>query len=322
MMAQPRALAGAATVAPPRVANVAARIAQTDLPVFLTGEIGSGKSHLARWIHEHSRRASRPLIHISCATLPPDRLAAELFGSLDGDMDMASASAPRLPPLLTGDGGTLVLAAVDALPDDAQRRLLRLLTEGCVDVGPSDPARSIDLRVIATASADLGAQVASGRFRVDLYYRLRVVHLAMPPLRERRAQIEPLVRHFVTAAAGRRRHAIPRDLLDAMCVRNWPGNVRELKNACDQLVICCPNGELRVEDLPPELPSNDVHDGEQDGCWPPLPPAGIGLFELERRLISRVLVREKGNVTRAAAYLKIPRHILAYRITKYGLRRR
>jgi two-component system NtrC family response regulator len=321
-MTPPGALLEDPAPAPPRLAEVAARIARTDLPLLITGEIGSGKRHLARWIHDQSPRAGGPLIEVPCAALPTHEVDEQLFGSTRGEAGIGDPCCA----VIAADGGTLLLANVEALSSDAQRRVLRLVSERRVDLA-SAARREADLRIVATSCADLAARAASGEFRDDLYYQLQVVHLELPPLRSRREQLDGLVRLFVASLAGQRRLGITHTLLDEMRNRSWPGNVLQLRNACEQLVASCPHEVLRVEDLPPDQPLNDIgQDREPSGHdrepgWPALPPDGLGLFELERRVIHRVLERENGNVTRAAAYLRIPRHILAYRMRKYGLRR-
>jgi DNA-binding NtrC family response regulator len=149
-----------------------------------------------------------------------------------------------------------------------------------------------------------------------------VVDITVPPLRERASDIEPLARHFVDRVSGARELAIPPHVVDALRARAWPGNVRELMNACERLVVLCPEATLRVEDLPDDVAtgSHVVATGEVVSEWPPLPADGLPLIDLEKEVIRRVLQLKNGNVSQAAAYLSVPRHFLAYRIQKYGLR--
>jgi DNA-binding NtrC family response regulator len=307
-----------------RVLGIADRVAPTQATVLVTGETGTGKELVARRIHSRSLRSAGPFVAVSCGAIPGELIESELFGHERGAFTGASRSRPGR--FRQAQGGTLFLDEIAELPLGLQGKLLRVLQERVVDVLGADEPVAIDVRLVAATHQDLGERVRAGEFREDLRYRLDVLQLAIPPLRERPEDVEPLVRHFVEGFASGRDVTIPAEVLEAMRARPWPGNVRQLQNACERLVILCPGNELRVEDLPPgeplperaprtDLPSVD------GGEWPPLPEAGLGLVDLEKRVIERVLAHKHGNVTQAAAYLRVPRHILAYRMAKYGIRR-
>jgi DNA-binding NtrC family response regulator len=204
-----------------------------------------------------------------------------------------------------------------------QGKLLRVLQEKMVDVLGSDRPVGVDARVISATNQDLTASIREGTFREDLLYRLNVVDVAIPPLRERREEIPHLVAHFVERSARGRELFVPPALLDELRARPWPGNVRQLQNACERLVLLCRGDTLRIEDLPsvrtPRADTAAPDAGLDD--WPPLPEDGLSLVDLEKRVIERVLRLKRGNVTHAASYLGVPRHVLAYRMAKYGIER-
>ncbi len=187
-----------------------------------------------------------------------------------------------------------------------------------MDVVGRDTPVPVDTRVVAATNRDLRALVASGDFREDLYYRLAVVELRVPALRERMEDLPPLVEHFVQRASPDRPLRIPARLLDTLMERAWPGNVRELENACERLAILAPGAELRAEDLPPA--HNEPSPG--GGDWLDHLPPGLSLVDLERHAVAQALERSGGNISAAARTLGVPRHILVYRIEKHGLRRR
>ena len=178
----------------------------------------------------------------------------------------------------------------------------------------------VDVRIVAATNQDIEARVAEGALRRDLLYRLNVVELPLPPLRERPEDIPALVAHFVAEFAAGRDIEVPESVLAELARRGWPGNVRELANACERAVILCDGDALRVEDLPPRAASSP-RAAVPDELLPALPEDGLSLIDLETRVIERVLQMKRGNVSQAAAYLRIPRHVLAYRMEKHGIRR-
>jgi two-component system NtrC family response regulator len=194
-----------------------------------------------------------------------------------------------------------------------------VLQEHLVDVVGADAPVPVDVRVLAATNQDVHARAAEGALRRDLLYRLNVVELPLPPLRARREDIPGLVAHFVAGAAEGRDIEVPPAVLAELTRRSWPGNVRELASACERAVILCRGDSLRIEDLPP-VPSEGATPPIGD-FLPSLPEDGLSLIDLETRVIERVLQMKRGNVSQAAAYLRIPRHVLAYRMEKHGIRR-
>lgn len=301
-----------------RVIEMADRVADSAATVLLTGETGTGKELVARRIHARSARADGPFVALNCAAVPAELLESELFGHERGAFTGALRS--RLGRFRQADGGTLFLDEIADLPLGLQAKLLRVLQERVIDVLGADRPSAVDVRIIAATNRELPARVREGTFREDLLYRLDVVQLRLPPLRDRLEDLEPLTRHFVARYAQGRELALPERLLAEMLRRPWPGNVRQLENACERLVILCPDDELRLEDLPLVAERTpDAADGFAD--WPELPAEGLSLVDLERRVIERVLALKGGNVTQAATYLGVPRHVLAYRMVKYEIRR-
>ena len=196
-----------------------------------------------------------------------------------------------------------------------QGRLLRVLQEGVVDVIGSDQPQALDVRIVAATNRDLETVVKEGGFREDLYYRLNVLRIHVPPLRARRDDILPLAQHFVEILSSGRTTALPLAVQRALMSRAWRGNVRELRNACERMVILSSDGELHNADLP-------THQLTPDSArWLEVLPEGLSLVDLERQVISHTLQQCGGNVSEAARKLGVPRHILAYRMEKYGLRR-
>lgn len=294
------------------------RVAPTSATVLVTGETGTGKELIARRIHVRSDRANGPFVAINCAAMPADLLEAELFGHTRGAF--TGATRARRGKFRQADGGTLFLDEIAELPMALQAKLLRVLQERVVDVVGSDESASVDVRVVAATNRELQERVRDGSFREDLLYRLSGFEIPIPALRERAEDIPVLVRHFVSAHSRERDLSIPEDLIAEMQRREWPGNVRQLENACERLAILCRGDSLNIDDLPPEVAERPSMMSTEP--WPPLPPEGIGLVDLEKQIIERVVSLKEGNVSQAAAYLRVPRHILAYRMEKYGIPRR
>jgi len=299
-----------------RLLELADRVAATDATVLITGESGTGKEVIARRIHVRSPRAEGPFVAVNCAAIPAELLESELFGHARGAF--TGAVRDRAGRFRQASGGTLFLDEVAEIPTSLQGKLLRALQEKAVDAVGEDAPVPVDARILAATNCDLSARIREGAFREDLYYRLNVVELNVPPLRERPEDIPPLVESFLAELAPGRDIAIPRVVMEELVRRPWPGNVRELKNACERLVVLCRGDEVSLADLPPPP---RVAGEESIPEWPPLPPDGLSLVDLEKRVIERALRLKGGNITQAAAYLRIPRHILVYRLEKYGIRR-
>ncbi|MEK7705079.1 MAG: sigma-54 dependent transcriptional regulator [Myxococcota bacterium] len=294
------------------------RLATSNAPVLITGESGTGKELVARRMHARGSRAARPFVAVNCAAIPLELAESELFGHRKGAF--TGATAERQGRFVLADGGTIFLDEVGELPLAAQSKLLRVLQEGTVDVLGGDKPAQVDVRVLAATNRDLHAAIAGKTFREDLFFRLNVFEVAVPPLRERTEDIEPLVEHFVAELGEGRALTLPLEVLANLRTRRWPGNVRELRSACERMVLLCPGDTLSTDVLPP----NDDATGQRTtppdvGEWPTLPPEGLSLLDLEKGVIERVLVLKQGNVSETARYLRIPRHVLLYRIEKYGI---
>jgi DNA-binding NtrC family response regulator len=300
-----------------RVLDQAARVAQHDSTVLIHGETGTGKELLARAIHHNSRRKSKPFITINCGAIPKDLVEAELFGYKRGSFTGADTTRPG--KIEAADEGTLFLDEIGELPLDAQVKLLRVLQQGEISKIGSAEVNRVNVRVIAATHRNLQAMIEDGTFREDLYYRLAVVPLHLPPLRERKEDIPELVEHLFQRA--KERHAISNvhlapSVMPHLVAYRWPGNVRELENLIERLLVLSPGSSIQEEDLPEEIRSVLPN---ASSFWVDLPDEGISLEAVERELILRALERFKGNQTHAAKYLDISRRTLIYRIEKYGL---
>jgi two-component system NtrC family response regulator len=300
-----------------RVLDQASRVAQRDTTVLIQGETGTGKELMARAIHQNSLRKGGPFITINCGSIPKDLVEAELFGYMRGAFTGAHATKPGKIEL--ADGGTLFLDEVGELPLDAQVKLLRVLQQGEISKIGATEAQKVDVRVVAATHRNLQAMIEDGIFREDLYYRLAVVPLLLPPLRERREDIPELVKHLLNKA--KERHGIVDVELSSTVVQyltrhRWPGNVRELENVLERMLVLSSSNLVTEADLPEEIrrlpPDNSTF-------WIELPEEGVSLEAVERELILRALEQAKGNQTKAAKYLDISRRTLIYRMEKYGL---
>lgn len=298
-----------------RVLHAAQMVAATDATVLLLGESGTGKELLARVIHRESTRAARPFVAINCAGIPEGLIESELFGYRKGAFTGATQDSPG--HVQAAAGGTLFLDEVSELPLPSQAKLLRFLeSRECQSLGQRG-SDQVDVRVIAATNRELRAAVDEGRFRADLYYRLCVVPLELPPLRERPEDIEPLLQDFLASAAAE--HGLPVPRFSAAARRAlqgyaWPGNVRELRNLCVRLAILLPGGSIDVDNLPLEVRRG--REPAQTRSFA-LPPTGINLQELEVDVIRQALAMAGGNKSRAARLLGLTRDTLLYRLQKY-----
>lgn len=296
------------------------RVSQVASTVLIQGESGTGKELIAKAIHALSQRKNGPFQTVDCGAIPENLLESELFGHTRGAF--TGADAPRKGMFEVAHGGTLFLDEVGELPLSLQVKLLRALQEGEVRPLGANQARKVDVRVLAATNKDLQAEVASGRFREDLYYRLNVISLRVPPLRERPEDILPLAHHFLSEYGARVLSATPLQIdpqAAALLERYpWPGNVRELENAMQRAVALASGGILRVEDLPDSIRANQ---GAGRGA-PAVFEAGqdLPLAEVEKRYIIDVLRRHGGDRSRTAAVLGIGRNTLWRKLKAYGYR--
>jgi DNA-binding NtrC family response regulator len=297
------------------LAKLVARVGPKDVTVLVTGESGTGKERVAEALVRASPRADRPFVRFNCAALSPELAEAELFGHARGAFTGAVRSRPGL--FGEADGGTILLDEVGELAGNAQAKLLRVLQEGEVRPVGEERSRTVDVRVLAATHRDLEALVKAGRFREDLFYRLNVVRLHVPPLRDRPDDVALLARHFLDRFAARFGLAalhVPPGLLDRLRAHRWPGNVRELENALESLVALSPPDGLDLSLLPFGQEAAPAPAGE-DG------PLGLkGRVEAyERGLVVEALRNARGNRSEAARRLGISRVTLHDKLKKYGL---
>ncbi|MGH9254001.1 MAG: sigma 54-interacting transcriptional regulator [Vicinamibacterales bacterium] len=298
----------------------AARVAQTETTVLLTGESGTGKEVVARFIHQGSPRKNGPFVAINCAALPDQLLESELFGHERGAFTGAVAAKPGR--IEQANSGVLFLDEVGEMAPTVQAKLLRVLEEReSMRLGSTRSSRA-DIRVIAATNRDLHAAMRRGEFREDLYYRLSVFEIALPPLRSRLEDILELADAFleeIGGAVGKPPAGIARDAKDKLLTYPWPGNVRELRNAIERAVILADGGYIKTEHLPVTVPRDPAAAPGNDTGAPALPPGGVNLEDLERSLVARALTQARYNKTRAAKLLGLTRAQLYSRIEKYGL---
>jgi transcriptional regulator with PAS, ATPase and Fis domain len=282
-----------------RTLDLARRVAQVDSTVLITGESGAGKERIARFIHDESARTAGPFLAINCAAVPETLLESELFGHVRGSF--TGASQDRAGLFEAANGGTLLLDEIGDVPAAMQVKLLRVLQEREVRRVGENRSRAINVRVLAATNRDLLADVHAARFRQDLYYRLRVVEIVVPPLRERRDDLLPLARQLLAASAkrfGKKVPALTPEAANLLLRYAWPGNVRELENALERAVALARSDRIGVDDLPPEIGTA-------------IPAVGLigdevrPLAEIERDYITAALRASGGNRAKAADRLGI-----------------
>jgi two-component system NtrC family response regulator len=294
-----------------RVLALADRVAPTDATVLVVGESGVGKELVARRIHGRSLRCDHEFVAVNCAAIPAALLEAELFGHARGAF--TGAAGARKGRFRRASGGTLFLDEIAEMSLDLQAKLLRVLEEGQVDVVGKDEPVAVDVRIVAATNQDIEQRVTGGRFREDLFYRLNVVTVHVPPLRYRPEDIAPLTAAFLEEFSRGRDLILPPAVEEELKRRPWRGNVRELRNACERMAVLCPGDTVRLEDLVPRPTRSSRPD------WLDRLPSGISLMDPERQVIVHTLRRHDTNVSAAARALGVPRHVLAYRIEKYGI---
>jgi two-component system NtrC family response regulator len=295
------------------VLSVVRRVAPSDATVLIRGESGTGKELIAKALHYASPRAAGALVKVNCAALAESLLEAELFGHEKGAF--TGAVAARKGRFELADGGSLFLDEIGDLPPHLQVKLLRVLQEREFErVGSSRPIR-VDVRLLAATHRNLEALVREGRFRDDLYYRINVVTIQLPPLRERREDLPPLIDHFLRAFAkknGKSIRGLTREAREALLRYDYPGNVRELENLVERAVVLTRDDVIGLSDLPLTLEAQAAE-----------PEAGAGLVAavegMERRMIREALLKADGTQTRAAELLGISERVLRYKLKKYGL---
>jgi two-component system NtrC family response regulator len=301
------------------VLEMASRVAPRDSTVLIRGETGTGKELLAHAIHQNSARKSAPFVTINCGAIPRDLLESELFGHVRGSF--TGAFTPKRGKVETADGGTLFLDEIGELPLELQVKLLRLIQYGEIEKLGATASETVDVRIIAATHRNLQTLIEDGSFREDLFYRLAVIPLELPPLRERPDDIPELVEHLFLKA--KQKHnldhlKLPAHLIPYFCGYRWPGNIRELENIIERLTVLSRADEITVNELPEFLRREKP--GYEAAMFE-LPPHGISLEGVEKELILRALKKFDWNQTKAAAFLDISRRTLIYRMEKYGFHR-
>jgi nitrogen regulation protein NR(I) len=313
--------------------GVVEKVANTPSTVLISGESGTGKELIARALHENSSRHAGPFIKINCAAIPKTLMESELFGYDKGAFTGAVGAKPGRFEL--AHGGTLFLDEIGEIPIEMQVKLLRVLQESEFERVGGIKTIKVDVRLVTATNRDLLAEVGAGAFREDLFYRLNVVPIHIPPLRERREDIPLLADHFIAKFNDRLKKeiaAITPEAIERLVAYQWPGNIRELENLMERTVLFCEGPEIRVSDLPPEVAGAAPPQSASAPSHAPgeetLRPAPESLKEavraeterVERELIQRALDATGGNVTQAARKLKISRKSLQTKMKELGLR--
>jgi DNA-binding NtrC family response regulator len=295
------------------VFDMVQKVADTEASVLLTGESGTGKELVARAIHAQSSRRNAPFVAINCAAIPRDLIESELFGHTKGAF--TGALKEKAGKFQLADGGTVFLDEIGDLLQELQPKLLRVLQEKEIEpVGSSGKPLKTDIRILSATNLEIEKAVAAGKFREDLFYRLAVIEIHLPPLRERKDDIPLLLRYFCEKH-GNGPVQFSSDALDILRRYSWPGNVRELENTVERLLIMKNSDTVSAGDLPVKFNENK----QQGNVVVSLPDEGYSLEQLEREIVLEALERNTWNQTAAARFLRIPRHILIYRIEKYGI---
>ncbi|EGW39540.1 sigma-54 dependent transcriptional regulator [Desulfosporosinus sp. OT] len=297
------------------VALLIRQVAKTGTTVLITGESGTGKEVAAVEIHKASNRVDKPFVAVNCAALSEQLLESELFGHEKGAF--TGAASKKKGRFEIADQGTILLDEIGEMPLNMQVKLLRVLQERCFErVGGTDTIH-VDVRVIATTNIDLASAISKGTFREDLYYRLNVMRIVMPPLRSRKEDIPLLVNHFLEKFDPSHYKKISPEAMKILTHYNWPGNIRELQNAIERALIVCQGAEIQPVHFPKEL-LNSLEETSTPVIN--LTEGGFTLGELEKHLIIKALEKHNNNQTKVAKYLGISRPTLLYRLQKYGIK--
>ena len=305
-----------------RIHALVQRIAVTDATVLITGESGTGKEVVARILHNLSPRADRPFVPINCAAIPHDLLESELFGHARGAF--TGAHTARAGMFQLADGGTVFLDEIGEIPLTLQPKLLRVLQNGEVRPVGADRSVAVNVRVIAATNKDLSQELKAGTFREDLFYRLQVIPIHLPPLRSRRSDIPLLISHFLEKSNSKYGMAakISSEASVYLWEYDWPGNVRELENVVERLVVLCENGQVGLSDLPPnicgfvsekKIPQPTLVNKELD--------FRLALRQFEQRLIDEAMRLADGNKALAARMLKLKRTTLVAKLRSRSTRK-
>ena len=297
-----------------RIYDMVARVAKSDSTVLLQGESGTGKELIARAIHFNSSRAKKPFITVNCSAIPETLMESELFGHVKGAF--TGAVKDRIGKFEAAEAGTIFLDEIGDIRKDLQVKLLRVLQEKSIDKVGSTQDINVDVRVIAATNILLETAIEKGRFREDLFYRISVIPILLPPLRERKDDIPLLVQHFMAKHDGKDCKILP-EVLDVLNHYDWPGNVRELENIIERtIVLKKEDNVISPEDIPDHIKIKQL----RSQMSLEIPDEGVKLEEIEKALIINALNKAEQNQTRAAELLNISRQTLIYRMQKYDIK--
>lgn len=300
------------------VLKIVERVANTNATILVLGESGTGKEVIANAIHYNSDRRDKPYVKVNCGAIPENLIESELFGYEKGAF--TGATARKIGKFERARGGTIFLDEVGELDLAMQVKLLRVLQEKEFERVGGNEVVKIDIRVIAATNRDLLKMVQEGSFREDLYYRLNVIPIQIPPLRDRKEDIPLLIEYFLDRYGkdiGRKNMSISREAQEKLITYKWNGNIRELENVVERMAILSQENIIKVENLPREIAYSEIVEEEIL-----LPQEGICIEDLERSLILQALERTEYNQTKAAKLLGMSRHTLLYRMEKYGIEKR
>ncbi len=292
--------------------DTASRAASSQATALISGESGTGKEVLARLIHQNSPRKTGPMVAVNCAAIPSTLIESELFGHVQGAF--TGAVKDRKGHFMKAGSGSLFLDEIGELAMDVQVKLLRAVQERQIQPVGSEKTLDVDIRIIAATNLDLQDRISRGEFREDLYYRLSVIPLFIPPLRERTEDIPALVVHFLKKFDAPADVSFSANAIKALEVYHWPGNIREMQNIVERCIILRSSPLIRTKDL--NLPGMAPDPSALD---PIIPDGGISLEAVEKAYVIKALEKAGQNRSQAARLLKIPRHVLLYRLEKYGL---
>jgi two-component system NtrC family response regulator len=297
-----------------RIYDMVARVAKSDSTVLLQGESGTGKELIARAIHFNSSRAKKPFITVNCSAIPENLMESELFGHVKGAF--TGAVKDKVGKFEAAEGGTIFLDEIGDIRKDLQVKLLRVLQEKSIDKVGSTQDINVDVRVIAATNILLETAIEEGKFREDLFYRISVIPILLPPLRERKDDIPLLVQHFMAKHGGKNCKMLS-EVLDILNRYDWPGNVRELENIIERaIVLKKEDNVINPEDIPDHIKIKQL----RSQMSLEIPDEGVKLEEVEKALIINALNKAGQNQTRAAELLNISRQTLIYRMQKYDIK--